>query len=137
MGHKGPSFYAKKIQVWSSKLRKWLSKTLVKTMILYGCSIWALGFSKESWKKVERVQKMSLVKELGVEIQPPYPMGLAKIYTNARKNKYLTFRRKMIMPIYYIYCQNKAHDRNISLMQENIASQYKYLYCDKTKWIKN
>ena len=51
--------------------------------------VWALIFSKESWKKVERVQKSFLVNELRVEIQIPYTMMLVEISILALEAKEL------------------------------------------------
>jgi len=53
------------------------------------------------------------------------------LHYDVSRNKYISFRSKRIMPIYYTYYQNKAHGRNIPPMQENIESQCKDCYRDR------
>lgn len=68
----------KKADIWSWEMRKFLFKSLVQPVILYGCQVWGTNLAKGMWKKIEKVQKRFLIEELGVRVQTPYPMVLAE-----------------------------------------------------------
>ena len=41
--------------MWDKK--KLLFETLVTPVILYGCEVWGCNISRESWRKIEQIQK--------------------------------------------------------------------------------
>lgn len=62
----------------SWELWKFLFKTLVLSVILYGIQVWGPGCKKTSWKCLERIQKMFLQEKLGVKNQTPYAILMAE-----------------------------------------------------------
>ena len=46
--------------MWDKK--KFLFETLAIPLILYGCEVWGCNISRESWRKIEQLQKWFIVK---------------------------------------------------------------------------
>ena len=60
--------------MWDKK--KLLFETLVTPIILYGCEVWGCSISRESWRKIEQVQKCFIMYNLRVKSSMPYPILL-------------------------------------------------------------
>jgi hypothetical protein len=47
----------KSTNLWNWDKKKLLFETLVTLFILYGCEVWSYSISRESWRKIEKIQK--------------------------------------------------------------------------------
>ena len=59
--------------------KKLLFETLVTHVILYGCEVWGRNISKESWRKIEKIQKHFIMYNLKIKINTPYPILLIEV----------------------------------------------------------
>ncbi|KAL3696409.1 hypothetical protein R1sor_010485 [Riccia sorocarpa] len=59
-------------------LRRHLFDSLVKTVVLYGTSVWGPALSPATWSQIESIHKLFLQYELGVRVQIPYVLLLAE-----------------------------------------------------------
>jgi hypothetical protein len=46
------------MDLWLWDKKKLLFETLVTPVILYGCEVWGCNISRESWRKIEQIQKV-------------------------------------------------------------------------------
>ena len=60
--------------MWDKK--KSLFETLAIPVILYGCEVWGCNISKESWRKIEQIQKQFISYNLNIKSNVPYPILL-------------------------------------------------------------
>jgi hypothetical protein len=61
--------------LWDKK-KKNLFHTLVTPVILYGCEVWGCSISRESWRKIEQIQKNFITYNLKIKGNTPYPILL-------------------------------------------------------------
>ena len=62
----------RRVEIWDWH-RKWqLFEVIVIPTLLYGCEIWGPSISRETWQKVERVQKRFFTNYMGVKSTTPY-----------------------------------------------------------------
>jgi len=66
----------KSIDLWSWDKKKLLFETLVTHFILYGCELWGFSMSRESWRKIEKIQKNFITYNLKIKGNTPYPIHL-------------------------------------------------------------
>ena len=59
--------------------KKLLFETLVTLVILYGCEIWGCIISRESWRKIEQIQKRFITYNLKIKNNTPYPIILIEV----------------------------------------------------------
>jgi hypothetical protein len=52
----------KSADLWSWDKKKLLFETLVTHVIHYGCEFWGCSISRESWRKIEQIQKYLMYK---------------------------------------------------------------------------
>ena len=62
--------------MWNKK--KFPFETLVTPVILYGCAVWGCSISRESWRKIEQIQKCFITYNLKIKSNTPYPILLIK-----------------------------------------------------------
>jgi len=55
---------------------KLLFENLVTPVILYCCEVWGCSISKESSRKIEKIQKRFITYNLKIKINTPYPIIL-------------------------------------------------------------
>jgi hypothetical protein len=48
-------------------MNKLLFETLVTHVILYGCEVWGCSISRESWRKIEKIQKNFITYNLKIK----------------------------------------------------------------------
>ena len=60
--------------LWDKKI--FLFHTLITPFILYGCEVWGCSVSRESWRKIEQIQKNFLTYKLKIKGNTPYPFLL-------------------------------------------------------------
>eukprot|EP00253_Pinus_taeda_P016131 PITA_16131 len=58
---------------------KFLFETLVTPVILYGCEVWGCSISRESWRKIEQIQKRFITYNLKIKRNTPYPILLIEV----------------------------------------------------------
>ena len=83
--------------MWDKK--KFLFETLVTPLILNGYEVWGCSISKESWRKIEQIQKHFITYNLKIKSNTPYPIllieaGLSPIESLAM-NRFLMYKHKL------------------------------------------
>lgn len=83
--------------MWDKK--KFPFETLVTPVIFYGCEVWGCNISRESWRKIEQIQKRFIIYNLKIKINMPYPIlliegGLPPIESIAM-TRYLMYKNKI------------------------------------------
>jgi hypothetical protein len=68
----------KSAELWSWDKKKLLFETLVTPDILYGCEVWGCSISRESWRKIEQIQKNFIIYNLKIKGNTPYPILLVE-----------------------------------------------------------
>ena len=63
--------------MWNKK--KFLFETLVTPVILYGCEVWGCSISRESWRKIDQIQKRFITYNLKIKRNTPYPILLIEV----------------------------------------------------------
>ena len=63
--------------MWDKK--KLLFETLVTPVILYRCEVWGCNISRESWRKIEQIQKHFITYNLKIKSNTPYPILLIEV----------------------------------------------------------
>ena len=63
--------------MWDKK--KFLFETLVTPVMLYGCEVWGYSISRESWRKIEKIQKRFIMYNLKIKSNTPYPILLIEV----------------------------------------------------------
>jgi hypothetical protein len=61
------------LDLWSWDKKKLLFETLVTPVILYGCEVWGCSISRESWRKIEKIQKNFITYNLKIKGNTPIP----------------------------------------------------------------
>ena len=79
--------------------KKFLFETLVIHVILYGCEVWGCNISRESWRKIEQIQKWFITYNLKIKSNMPYPIllkevGISPIESMAM-TRYLMYKHKI------------------------------------------
>jgi hypothetical protein len=65
--------------LWLWDKKKLLFDTLVTLVILYGCEVWGCNISRESWRKIEQIQKNFITYNLKIKGNTPYPILLIEV----------------------------------------------------------
>ena len=68
---------ATELVMWDKK--KFLFETLVTPVILNGCEVWGCNISRESWRKIEQIQKRFITYNLKIKSNTPYPILLIEV----------------------------------------------------------
>ena len=68
---------AANLVMWDKK--KFFFETLVTPIILYGCEVWGCNVSRESWRKIEQIQKRFITYNLKIKSNTPYPILLIEV----------------------------------------------------------
>ena len=68
---------AANLLTWDKK--KLLFETLVTPVILYGCEVWGCSISRESWRKIEQIQKRFIMYNLKIKSNTPYHILLIEV----------------------------------------------------------
>jgi hypothetical protein len=66
----------KSMDLWIWDKKKLLFETLVTPIILYGCEVWGCSISRESWRKIEKIQNNFITYNLKIKGNTPYPILL-------------------------------------------------------------
>jgi hypothetical protein len=66
----------KSTDLWSWDKKKLLFETLVTPVILYGCEVKGCSISRESWRKIEQIQKNFITYNLKIKGNTPCPILL-------------------------------------------------------------
>ena len=56
-----------------------LFESLVTHVILYGCEVWGCSISRESWRKIEQIQKRFITYNLKIKNNTPYHILLVEV----------------------------------------------------------
>ena len=65
-------------------------ETLVTPVILYGCEVWGCNISRESWRKIEQIQKHFIMYNLKIKSNTPYPILLIEVGISPIKSLAMT-----------------------------------------------
>ena len=68
---------ATNLVMWDTK--KLIFETLVTPIILYGCEVWGCNISRESWRKIEQIQKRLITYNLKIKSNTPYHILLTEV----------------------------------------------------------
>ena len=68
---------AANLVMWDKK--KLLFETLVTPIIFYECEVWGCSISRESWRKIEKIQKRFMTYDLKIKRNTPYPILLIEV----------------------------------------------------------
>ena len=63
--------------MWDRK--KFLFETLITLVILYGCEVWGCSISRESWRKIEKIQKHFIMYNIKIKSNTPFPILLIEV----------------------------------------------------------
>ena len=85
------------IYIWSKK--RFLFETLFTPVVLYRCEVWGRSVSRESWRKIEMIQKQFITYNLKIKGNTPYPIlliesGLSPIESNTM-SIYVMYKKKL------------------------------------------
>jgi hypothetical protein len=62
--------------LWLWDKKTLLFNNLATPVMLYGCEIWGCNISKESWRKIEHIQKNFVTYNFKIKGNAPYPILL-------------------------------------------------------------
>jgi hypothetical protein len=89
----------KSVELWSWDKKKLLFETLVTPVILYGCEVWGCSISRESWRKIEQIQKNFITYNLKIKGNTPYPILLVETSLSPIESmamtRYLKYKNKL------------------------------------------
>jgi hypothetical protein len=89
----------KSADLWSWDKKKLLFETLVTPIILYGCEVWGCSISRESWRKIEQIQKNFITYNLKIKGNMPYPILLLETslspIESTTMTRYLMYKNKL------------------------------------------
>jgi hypothetical protein len=89
----------KSVDLWSWDKKKLLFETLVTPVILYGCEVWGCSISRESWRKIEKIQKNFITYNLKIKGNTPYPILLLETSLSPIESmamtRYLMYKNKL------------------------------------------
>ena len=74
-------------------------ETLVIPIILYFCEVWGCNISRESWRKIEKIQKLFITCNLKIKSNMPYTILLIEVGLSPIKRisitMYLMYQHKI------------------------------------------
>ena len=71
-------------------IKKFLFETLVTPVILNGCEVWGCNISRESWRKIEQIEKRFIAYNLKIKSNTPYPILLIEVGLSPIKSLAMT-----------------------------------------------
>ena len=87
------------VDIWSWDKKKILFEILVTPVILYGCEVWGCSISRESWRKIEKIQKNFITYNLKIKGNMPHPILLLETNLSRIENmdmtRYLMYKNKL------------------------------------------
>ena len=85
------------LMMWDKK--KLLFETLLTPVILYGCEVWGCSISRESWRKIEKIQKRFITYNLKIKSNIPYHILLIEVrlspIESMTMNMYSMYKQKI------------------------------------------
>jgi hypothetical protein len=88
----------KAVDLWIWDKKKLFFETLVTHVILYGCEVWGCSISRESWRKIEKIQKNFITYNLKIKGNMPYPILLLETslspIESTSMTRYLMYKNK-------------------------------------------
>jgi hypothetical protein len=89
----------KSTYLWSWDNKKLLFETLVTLVILYGCEFCGCSISRESWRKIDQIQKNFVTYNLKIKGNTPYPILLLEkslsLIESRDMTRYLMYKNKL------------------------------------------
>ena len=89
----------KSAELWSCDKKKLLFETLVAPVIHYGCEVWDCSISRESLRKIEKIQKNFITYNLKIKRNTPYPILLLETslppIESMAMTRYLMYKNKL------------------------------------------
>ena len=117
--------------MWDRK--KFLFETLVTPIILYGCEVWGYSISRESWRKIEKIQKCFRTYNLKIKSNTPYPILLIEVGLFPIESLAMT------RPLLYKHKLNNIGDHRLPKLAWNSSQNHLRLkqgwYKDTRAWL--
>jgi hypothetical protein len=118
----------KSTDLWIWDKKKILFETLVTPVILYGCKVWGCNISRESWRKIEQIQKNFITYNLKIKGNTPYPILLTEASLSPIESmtmtRYLMYKNKL----------NNMEDKRLPKIASNSSQNHLQL---KQGWHKD
>ena len=100
---------------------------------MYGCEVWGCSISRESWRKIEQIQKHFITYNLKIKSNTPYPILLIEVGLSPIKS--LAMTRIML----YKYKINNMGDHTLPKLSLNSIQNHLRLkrgwYKDTRAWL--
>jgi hypothetical protein len=113
--------------LWDKKKKSPLSHSR-HSVILYGCEVWGCSISRESWRKIEQIQKNFITYNLKIKGNTPYPILLIEASLSPIESiamiRYLTYKNKI----------NNMDDKRLPKIASNSSQNHQRL---KRGWHKD
>jgi hypothetical protein len=118
----------KSMDLWLWDKKKLLFETLITLVILYGCEVWGCNISRESWRKIEKIQKCFITYNLKIKGNTPYPILLIEVSLSPIESmamtRYLMYKNKI----------NNMEDKRLPKIASNSSQNHLQL---KQGWHKD
>jgi hypothetical protein len=89
----------KSANLWSWDKKKLLFETLVTHVIFYGCEVWGCNIYRESWGKIEQIQKNFITYNLKIKGNTPYLILLLEtsisLIESMSMTRYIRYKNKL------------------------------------------
>ena len=89
----------KSVDLWIWDKKKILFDALVMHVILYGCEVWGCNISRESWRKIEKIQKKFVTYNRKIKGNTPCPILLLEAslppIESMAMTRYLIYKNKL------------------------------------------
>jgi hypothetical protein len=105
----------------------------VTHVILYGCEVWGCSISRESWRKIEQIQKNFITYNLKIKGNTPYPILLIEASLSPIESmtmtRYLMYKNKI----------NNMEDKRLPKIASNSSQNHLWLkwgwHKDAKSWL--
>jgi hypothetical protein len=91
--------YCKSVDLWSWDKKKLFFETLVTPIIIYGYEVLGCSIFRESWRKIEQIQKNFITYNLKIKENTPYPILLLEASLSPIESmamtRYLMYKNKL------------------------------------------
>jgi hypothetical protein len=121
--------------IWLWDKKNILYETLVTPINLYVCELWGSNISRESWRKIEHIQKNFITYNLKIKGNTPYPILLIEAIISPIESttmiRYLMYKNKI----------NNMDDKRLPIISSNSSQNHQQLkrgwHNDAKSWLNN
>jgi hypothetical protein len=105
----------KSVNLWLWDKKKLIFETPNTPVILYGCEVWGYNISRESCRKIEKIQKSFITYNLKIRGNTPYPILHMEVSLQTIESivmtRYLLYKNKI----------NKTEDKRLLNISSNLG----------------